>query len=201
MKTTRQRLIEALQSRRAASVNELGRSLQVTGADIRHHISILIKEGVVEIVAKQLKRDKGRPARLYGLTGQAILNNLDGLAGALLEELVENGKKTGEAVLMSQIASRLAGEKNPDPVSITQRFYLAIQHLNEMNYQSRWEAHAQAPRLILGHCPYAAILEQHPELCRMDALLIGEMLNSSATQTAKLERGPQGLPQCEFIVR
>jgi len=201
MKSTRQRLIEYLQSRRVASVNELGRSLQVTGADIRHHISILIKEGVVEIVAHQLSRDRGRPARLYGLTGQANLNNLDGLAGALLDELSERGGKTDQVVLMSHVASRLVGEKNPGPVSITHRFYLAIQRLNEMNYQARWEAHAQAPRLILGHCPYAAILGQHSELCRMDALLIGEMLNSSATQTAKLERGPQGLAQCEFIVR
>ena len=76
----------------------------------------------------------------------------------------------------------------------------AIERLNELHYQARWEASAAGPRLIMGHCPYAAIVADHPELCRMDAFLLETRLNASVEQIAKLQLSEKSLPFCAFLM-
>jgi predicted ArsR family transcriptional regulator len=72
--------------------------------------------------------------------------------------------------------------------------------LNELQYQARWEASAWGPRLILGHCPYAAIVSDHPELCRMDAFLLETKIGKPVEQTGKLQINDTGLPFCTFLM-
>jgi predicted ArsR family transcriptional regulator len=99
---------------------------------------------------------------------------------------------------MRTLALRL-GQQVAGP--LTARLTETIENLNQMHYQSRWEAGATGARVILGHCPYAAIIENHPELCRMDAFVLEESLGLSAEQITKLERPGQGMPQCVFLVK
>ena len=80
------------------------------------------------------------------------------------------------------------------------RLASTIERLNSMHYQARWEAGAEGPRIILGHCPYRAIIADHPELCQMDAALLTELLQDEVMQTAKLEPGAGGLPFCGFVL-
>ena len=81
------------------------------------------------------------------------------------------------------------------------RLASTVERLNAMHYQARWEAGAEGPRIVLGHCPYAAIIEKHPELCQMDLALLSELLGGKLQQTAKLESGAGGLPFCTFMLR
>ena len=81
------------------------------------------------------------------------------------------------------------------------RLSSTIERLNEMHYQARWEAGAGGPRIVLGHCPYAAVIKNHPELCQMDAALLVILLSGEVSQTAKLETGAGGLPYCAFIFK
>jgi predicted ArsR family transcriptional regulator len=67
--------------------------------------------------------------------------------------------------------------------------------MSEMNYQARWEAGAEGPRLILGQCPYTAIIEKHPELCKMDAAMLTDLLGRNVELRTKLS------PFCVFSVR
>ena len=85
-------------------------------------------------------------------------------------------------------------------VPLTRRLAQAVDRLNELHYQARWEAGASGPRIILGHCPYGGIVESHPELCRVDAFFLEECVGMSAQLTAKLEPGRQGLPFCLFAL-
>jgi predicted ArsR family transcriptional regulator len=73
-----------------------------------------------------------------------------------------------------------------------------VQRLSPLGYRPRWEARPKGPHVVLGRCPYAAIIADHPELCQMDQLVLGDLLGSPVEQTAKLQAGPQGLPQCVF---
>ena len=75
----------------------------------------------------------------------------------------------------------------------------AVERLNEMHYQARWEAGADGPRIVLGYCPYAEVIEKHPSLCRMDAALLTKILRGEVRQTAKLESGAGNLPYCVFV--
>jgi len=75
-----------------------------------------------------------------------------------------------------------------------------MQALNELNYEARWEAHADAPQVVLGHCPYAEIIDAHPELCQMDTFLLEILIGERAEQVEKLALNVRGWPYCLFRV-
>ena len=66
--------------------------------------------------------------------------------------------------------------------NLTRRLYRTTEILNQQHYQARWEARPDAPRLVLGHCPFSAILEEHPELCKLDAYLIERFTGASSSK-------------------
>ncbi len=198
MSSTRQQIIAMLQTKKYLSAQEISRALQLTPANIRHHLGILEEEGVIEVVNHRKTRGRGRPIKIFTLTQQAISHNLDGLASALLEELSPNNQSNTPKIFFARIASRLAQPEIPSNPSLTKRLFHAIQRLNDMHYQARWEAHADAPRIYLEHCPYAAILPDHPELCLLDANLLNKLLDHPVTQTSKLERDNHGMLYCLF---
>jgi predicted ArsR family transcriptional regulator len=198
MKTTRQRLLEHLAERRTATAAELSQTLHVTPANVRHHLSVLKAEGVVDVVGQRQGRSPGRPVQVYGLRSEISSHNLAGLAGALLKVLYENRSEDSPEAGLKALAVQLVKPEAGSGGSLSQRLSDAVLSLNKKNYQARWEAHSTGPRLIFSHCPYAAILDDHPELCRLDALMLEEMFGMSANQLARLEVNFQGISQCIF---
>lgn len=199
MKSTRKRLIDYLNTRRVATAMELSHALQVSPADIRHHLAILQARGTVEEVGARKTGGRGRPAALFSLSKQVLGDNLDNLSSALLADALEKTSHEGHSRLLKRIASRLQGDFKTNG-SLTNRLYQSINRLNQMNYQARWEAHSNAPHLILGHCPYSDIISNHPELCQMDAELLAGLLGKTVKQTAKLVQFAGGAPFCIFWV-
>lgn len=206
MKTSRQRVLDYIEQHRVATIADISRAMQMTPANARHHVSILEDQGLVEVIGKRAGPGRGRPSNLYGIAEQAVGNNLSRLAGALLDELLADRTPAEVQVGIERLAARLVddlclerGESKPAG-NLTQRLYSAVQCLNEMRYQSRWEARAEGPRLILEHCPYAAILEQHPELCRMDEALIEDLVGNPVRLSARLVRDARGNPHCIFLM-
>ncbi len=198
MKSTRQRLIEYLETRNVATPLELSHALQVTAADVRHHLAVLREEGFVEVVGERRPKGRGRPGQLYSLSQQSLDDNLDLLIGILLSELIGESICSSEAALR-RIAAGLMG-KSRSYGNLTQRLYLTISRLNQLNYQARWEAHSEAPRVVLGRCPYARIIAAHPELCQMDTILLNDMLDNPVEQIAKLAKDDRGATYCLFLV-
>jgi predicted ArsR family transcriptional regulator len=191
--TTRQKILDYLIRNRSVTSRELARALQMTSANARHHLGILAADGRVE-AANQRQAGRGRPEKVYRLAGTLRGDNLSALADALLTEAV--GK-----VDMESLGKRIAGENAVAGQPLMRRLASAIERLNAMHYQARWEAGAEGPRMILGNCPYSRIIENHPELCRMDLVLLGELLKGDLRHTAKLEIGAGGLPFCAFVLK
>jgi predicted ArsR family transcriptional regulator len=196
--TTRLRILDHLRKHQTASVRELGRALGMTGANIRHHLAVLESNDLIEIVG-QRKEGRGRPMHVYGLSRRVLGDGFDILAGTLFDVLLSNAADEKQEACLRSVAERLAGVADIK-APIMKRLVRAVERLNELHYQARWEASAAGPRLILGHCPYAAIVADHPELCRMDAFLLEMRLGSSIEQTAKLQMGEKSLPFCAFLM-
>jgi len=196
--TTRLRILDHFRKHQTASVRELSHLMGMTGANVRHHLAVLESNGLIEVVGLR-KEGRGRPMHVYGLSRRVLGDGLDKLAGALFDawlgEAADEVRKAG----LRSVAQRLAGETDVN-VPVMKRLVSAVARLNELHYQARWEASAAGPRLILGHCPYAAIVAGHPELCRMDAYLLETRLGSSVEQTAKLQLSDKGLPFCAFLM-
>lgn len=218
MKTSRQRVLEYIRSRKVIGVAELSRVLKMTPANARHHLSILQEHGLVQVVGQTAPQGKGRPALLFSLSEQVQSHNLDRIAAAALDELLTGLGEIEIEQVTARLAQRLSRSLDSSeykyggvlPVerpaaratgrSLTQAILRAVNRLNELNYQARWEAHAESPRLILGHCPYAVIIADHPELCRMDARLMELMLDRKVNQVTRLAPDPQGGMYCLFVL-
>lgn len=197
-KPTRTRILEYLQNKHTATPLEMSLALHLTPANIRHHIAILQAEGAIVPIGLRRETPMGRPSRIFILRSETTQHNLDALASALLSE--SSNRSGDQDAYLKRVAERMAVGPAEAPPASSKRLLQTVNRLNEMNYEARWEARADAPRVILGHCPYAALLPDHPEICQIDAHILEQMLGREVTKTAHLEPTPQGLRQCVFSV-
>ena len=190
--TTRQKILDYLKRNKTVSSREVARALHMTPANARHHLGILASDGRVELISQQ-QIGRGRPEKIYRLAGTLAGDNLAALADALLAE-------AGSGVNMEALGKLIASENPQTGGLLLRRLESTVSRLNEMHYQARWEAGAEGPRIILGYCPYSAIIRKHPGLCQMDKTLFETLIGSGVHQTVKLEIGAGARPFCVFIV-
>ena len=208
MLTARQQVLEYIRIQRAVTSSDVARALRMTGANARHHLAILQAQGLIEVIGRRPTDGRGRPAKLFALTDRILGDNLPNLASALLNQFIYKALPTERSHIWQELAiliidsvnDNVHGETKKSQGSLTQRLYNAMILLNRMNYDARWVAHPEAPYVILGHCPYAAILDQHPELCQFDRFLLIEMLGTSVTQKKRLDLDSRGIKHCAFTL-
>jgi predicted ArsR family transcriptional regulator len=192
MALSRQKILAHLKKNRSASAREIARALKISPPNVRHHLSVLCSDGRVEFIAVNNRDGRGRPEKLYSLSQAALGDNLPALANALLDVA---GSKAGTEALAHHILNSDAFAS----LSIPKRLALLIEKLNTMNYQARWEATAEGPRVIFGRCPYAKVIEGHMDLCKMDGAMLENALARPVTKSTKSEKGAYGY--CPFVFR
>lgn len=190
MTTARQKVLAYFEKTRSASTREISRALRMSAATIRYHLRVLTTDGRLEMVSVRGRGAKGRPENIYSLPRTALGDNLAMLSDALL-------MGTGSRVIET-LAERLAGESSAVSQPLAKRLNLTVEKLNQMNYHSHWEAGAEGPRILFSHCPYMAILEKHPELCRMDQAMLNKMTGQPARQISRT--GKEGSTVCVFML-
>ncbi len=146
----------------------------------------------MECVAVNNRVGRGRPEKLYSLSQAALGDNLSALANALLTE-------AGKKLNVEALAGRVLDQSQFASLPVTKRLALLVEKLNEMHYQARWEAGAEGPRVIFGRCPYSKVIERHPELCKMDAAMLVNVLAGPVAPSTKNEVHARG--SCPFIFR
>lgn len=200
MKSTRQRILDYLGNHRAVTAEELSHALHMTAANVRYHLAILLQRGLVTVGGERPSKGRGRPAKVYSLPYHRLGENLALLASALLKQAIDLNDFQDQREFLRRIARLIIGKLQPGG-GLSQQLFQTVKRLNELNYQARWEAHADAPTVIFGHCPYLSILADHPELCALDAAILEEMLANPVTQTAKLARDSDGATFCMFKIK
>ena len=191
MTTARQKVLSYLSKTRAAAAREIARSLKMSPATVRHHLRVLASDGRLEVVSVRGRAVKGRPEKIYSLPRAALGDNLAALSDALLVE-------AGSRVQVEALAEHLVGETSSASVGLANQLNLTVEKLNPMNYHAHWEAGPEGPRLLFGHCPYAAILEKHPELCQIDQAMLKKLTGQPATQILRI--GKDGSSVCVFVI-
>lgn len=200
--TSRQKILTYLRKQATATPIELAKALRSTPANIRHHLARLLADGLVEIGGRRMDAARGRPQVVYRLSRLTLGDNLAALSSALLTEFVQSLPESDQNALLDGLSRQLLiGQPAATGTHITRRLAAAVEALNRMHYQAHWEAHATGPRLILAQCPYIAVIESHPLLCRMDKALLQGYLATPVEQVAKQEPTERGLPICVFSVR
>lgn len=213
MKPTRQRILDYLASRPAATASELSLALQVTPSDVRHHLGILSDTGVIVPIGKRRIKGRGRPAQRFCLASRESEGKFDQLSSALLDESLNGLKPAGREAFLRRIAARLAGKSSQPvlgttqgelhssgeepsarhhPSSLSVRLVRAIQRLSELGYHSRWEAHREFPRLILESNPFGTLSTHHPELFQLEVYLLEALLGVPITRITRPEQEATG---------
>jgi predicted ArsR family transcriptional regulator len=192
MTTARQKVLAHLKKTRSASAREIARALDMSAPNVRHHLGVLVSDGRVEFNAVYQHGERGRPEKAYSLSQAALGDNLSALADALLAE-------AGSRLNVESLANRMLDVAPFTNLPITRRLPLLVDKLNEMHYQARWEAGAEGPRVILGRCPYAKVIDAHPELCKMEVALLEKAIGRPVLQSARSELIGHGL--CPFIFK
>lgn len=191
--TARQKVLTYLTKNRTASAREISRGLKMSIETVRHHLRVLVADGRLEAESARGREGRGRPEKAYSLPQAALGDNLSALSEALLAE-------AGSSVRVEALAKRLAGDVGFASQPAAKRLNLLVEKLNQMHYHAHWEAGAEGPRVLFGHCPYAAIVGRHPELCEMDASLLTLLAARPVLREARPETPKNACPFV-FLVR
>jgi predicted ArsR family transcriptional regulator len=191
MTTARQKVLTYFAKSRTACTREIARALKLSPATVRHHLRLLAADGRLELTTVHGRDGRGRPEKVYSLPRAALGDNLSALSDALIIE-------AGARLSMEALAGRLSGDSSFAREPLARRLNLTVERLNQMKYHARWEAGSEGPRLVFAHCPYAAILEKHPELCHMDQALLQNLMGQSARQIFRT--GKEGSSVCVFVM-
>ena len=109
MKSTRQRLLDMLKNKPDSTAAELSRALQLTQADIRHHLSNMLAEGLIVKSGHQHDGRRGRPARKFRIAN-VNKDKFDLLLGSLLVIYQQGQAPHGEKAFFKRLAVQLVGE-------------------------------------------------------------------------------------------
>ena len=197
MQPTRQKIISHLESHPSISSQDLGRYLQMTSANIRYHLGVLEKEGVIQVSGQRPAGGAGRPILLYNLTSQTLGENLIPLLQAILSGIGKNENSDQE---LKHVVEGMTKEYRDISKNRITRFNQAVMYLNQLYYHASWEVSPQGPQVELRHCPYRDLAIQHSLLCQMDEQILTRLFQVPLILTQKRTFGKNPFSPCVFQV-
>lgn len=197
--TSRQRILEIIRRHQKITTSGINIYLQMTPANIRHHLSSLVSDGLVEINETR-KKERGRPEKVYSPSKSLSDDGLEQLVVALLYDIRQNSEGKKIPLSLKKVAEDWAEQQGSMQFRLLpKRLSHCIELLNELKYSAQWEAGREGPIVRLNNCPYARIIRIFPELCEMDKVLLDNLVGFSFTQKSKLEKDEKGLKHCIFM--
>ncbi len=184
--TTRQSVLDTLQERGSATVNDLADAVGLKPISVRHHLNTLLAEGLVQI--EQQRQGVGRPRHLYRLTeaGHSQLPQkyhllagrlLDHLKGALPPETVEGFLRDLGAQVGEGVRAEIVG------LPIDEQLQHLVEALSLEGFMAQWERDGDVIRLTEHHCPYSLVVQHHPEICTFDQTIIQIALETEVVRS------------------
>ena len=201
MKSTRDRILQSLLRRPRSTINELAEAVGINPISVRHHLTNLQMEGLVE--AQEERHGVGRPRLVYVLTEEGMERfptRYLRLTTRLLAQMKETMSGPMVTKLFSQVAEDLAAEYTQQlkGLSMEERLDTVKELLAEEGFTVEWEKSKDGYRIHEITCPYYQIGQNHPEVCAVDQTLISKML---AVPANKVECILDGNAHCTYLVQ
>ncbi len=184
MQATRQRILEILKERHAATVEELAHELELTPVTVRHHLDILRSEGLIQAPQVRRRDSPGRPQHVYALTEAAdayFPKNYAGFTNLMLHEMRDQVEPEKMRSILDGMATRLAAQvpAAAPAETLPQRMDRVVSFLNSQGYEARWEPTDGGCLVHAHNCPYHDVARENVEPCVMDATLIAQLTGST----------------------
>jgi len=201
MKSTRDKILQTLLEKPRSTINALAEAVGINPISVRHHLTNLQMEGLVE--GQEERHGVGRPRLVYVLTDEGMERfptRYMQLTTRLLSQM--KGSMPGPVVanLFNQIAEDLASQYSGDVknMSIEERLDLVKEILGHEGFNVQWEKKDGQYEIHEISCPYYQIGTAHPEVCSVDQTLISKML---ALPVNKVQCILSGAAQCIYVIQ
>src|SRR5574340_498646 len=135
--TARQQVLAYLKRQRTAAAAQVAHALNMSAADVRHHLSVLLSDGRIVVVNETKKAGRGRPMKLYRVSESLLGNNLALLSEALLDEWLGRLSPPARDEALHALARDLIRQTGQGSagVPVTKRLASLVGKLNELHYQ------------------------------------------------------------------
>lgn len=201
MKSTRDRILQTLLRRPRTTINELAEAVGINPISVRHHLTNLQVEGLVQ--AEEERHGVGRPRLVYFLTEDGLERfptRYLRLTTRLLSQMKEKlpGPVVGE--LFKEVAADLAEahQEQLKGLSVEERLETVKELLAAEGFVVEWEKKGDEYHIHEITCPYLQVGQAHPEVCTVDQTLISKML---AVPASKVQCVLSGATHCTYVVR
>ncbi len=201
MHSTRDQILKHIKGHAQATIQELAEALSISAVSIRHHLSALQAENLVQSV--EVRRGVGRPHLAYSLTDAAqerfpakYLQFSERLLDELKASLPANALETMFArmaeTMAAELTTRVAG------LPLEQKMEVLVQSLGAEGFMASWNRVGETIMLTEYNCPYIRIGQRHPEICTIDQTMIRQVLAAEVEKTNCVLTGAE---RCVFVIR
>ena len=194
--STRGRIVTLLR-RSSQTVEELAHAFGLTDNAVRAHLTTLERDGLVQ--QQGTRPGKRKPSVVYDLSpaGEDLFPKAYGpVLRQLLEVLHERLEASEIEELLQAAGRRLAARGLTPRGDLQTRLEEAINTLNTLGGLAELEQR-NGTHLIRGSsCPLAAVVRDHPEVCRLTKALLTELIGVPVQE--QCERGEK--MKCCFVV-
>ena len=196
--STRGRIVSLIRGS-TKTVNKLAEELGLTDNAVRAHLLSLERDGLIK--QSGIQRGTRKPHFAYELTEEAeqlFPKAYDALLNQLITVL--KGRLTSMAledvlreVGQSLAGAQAAGHQNGD---LESRVGRALMALESIGGAARIEKEKENFFISSESCPLAAVVAEHPEVCRLAETLLSEIVGVEVRELCDRE----GSPRCRFEV-
>jgi DeoR family transcriptional regulator, suf operon transcriptional repressor len=200
MKSTRDKILQTLLKKPRSTINDLAEVVGINPISVRHHLTNLQMEGLVE--GQEERHGVGRPRLVYILTDEGMEHfptRYMRLTTRLLSQMKETLPGPVITNLFTQVAEDLAGQYTSDikGLSMEERLDFVQDILAQEGFTVEWEKKDGQYHIHETSCPYYQIGMTHPEVCTVDQTLISRML---ALPANKVQCILSGSAHCTYVV-
>ena len=201
MKSTRDTILHTLLQKPRSTINSLAEAVGINPISVRHHLTNLQMEGLVE--SQEERHGVGRPRLIYILTDEGMERfptRYMQLTTRLLSQMKDTMPGPVVAKLFSQIAEDLASQYSKDMQGLTmeERLDFVKDMLGREGFTVEWEKKGGQYHIHEISCPYYQIGIAHPEVCTVDQTLISKML---ALPANKVQCILSGAAHCTYVIQ
>jgi predicted ArsR family transcriptional regulator len=200
MKSTKDKILQTLLRRPRITINELAEAVEINPISVRHHLTNLQMEGLIE--ADEVRHGVGRPRLVYSLTQDGMERfptKYLRLTTRLLTQMKETMPAPVVSQLFTQVAEDLAKEYSSQiqGLSMEERLDFVKELLAQEGFTVEWEKKGSEYQIHEISCPYYQLGVAHPEVCTVDQALISKML---ALPANKVQCILDGGAHCTYVV-
>lgn len=201
MNATRNKILQTLLKKPKSTINDLAEAVGINPISVRHHLTNLQMEGLVE--GQEERHGVGRPRLVYVLTSEGMEHfptRYLQLTTRLISQMKESLPAPEVNKLFGQIAEDLVSEYAHDVkgLSMEERLELVKDLLAQEGFTVEWEKKDDTYQIHEISCPYYQIGMAHPEVCTVDQTLISKML---ALPVNKVKCILDGAAHCTYVVQ